>query len=67
MPPVSYIEHLSTEFEFDFAKFCYEFINMIRRGDANHPDYMDILKQLNLLSVSGNIKKGFLFTCLCEM
>ncbi|EHP8242395.1 TniQ family protein, partial [Escherichia coli] len=62
MPPVSYIEHLSTEFEFDFAKFCYEFINMIRRGDANHPDYMDILKQLNLLSVSGNIKKGVFYS-----
>ncbi|EGH4658572.1 TniQ family protein, partial [Salmonella enterica subsp. enterica serovar Anatum] len=30
MPPVSYTEQLSNEIDFDFAKFCYESLNIIR-------------------------------------
>ncbi|HCR2156895.1 TPA: TniQ family protein, partial [Enterobacter asburiae] len=57
MPPVSYTEQLSNETDFDFAKFCYESINIIRRKEICHPNYMDVLKKLNLLSLDGNLKK----------
>ncbi|RAY45704.1 hypothetical protein DP200_25635, partial [Enterobacter hormaechei subsp. oharae] len=42
MPPVSYTEQLSNEIDFDFAKFCYESLNIIRRKDITHPNYMDV-------------------------
>lgn len=59
MPPVSYTEQLSNEIDFDFAKFCYESLNIIRRKDITHPNYMDVLKKLNLLSLDGNLKKMY--------
>ncbi|MEP8562296.1 TnsD family Tn7-like transposition protein [Citrobacter freundii] len=61
MPPVSYTEQLSNEIDFDFAKFCYESLNIIRRKDITHPNYMDVLKKLNLLSLDGNLKKNVFY------
>ena len=61
MPPVSYTEQLSNETDFDFAKFCYESINIIRRKEICHPNYMDVLKKLNLLSLDGNLKKNVFY------
>ena len=62
MPPVSYTERLSNGIEFDFAKFCYEFMNIIRIKNITHPNYMDVLKQLNLLSLDGNLKKNIFYS-----